>query len=148
MHRRQVLNALAGAAAAAAAGNSAAQPLSAAEMIIELDRQLNQSILTHDVRAASLLYDEDFVLTVSGGAQKRKADMLADIGNPAVSLSVCDTTDVRVRVRPSAAVLTGMLRQAGTVNGRALDVKLNVTDTWVKVEGKWLLLAGHASLAR
>ncbi len=143
-----MLNALATTAAAAAASGCAAQPVSVAELVAELDRQLNQAILTRDVRAARLLYDDDFVLTVSGGAFKRKADMLADIGNPAVSLSVCDTTDVRVRVRSSAAVLTGILRQAGTVNGRALDVKLNVTDTWVQGEGKWLLLAGHASLAR
>ena len=71
--------------------------------------------------------------------------MLADIGNPAVALTVCETTDIAVLVRANVAVLTGTLRQAGMVDSRPFDVKLRVTDTWVNVDGKWLLLAGHAS---
>jgi ketosteroid isomerase-like protein len=149
MLRRQMLNTLAGLAAThTAASHSAPQPPSAADMVIEIDRRLNRSILAHDVASAAALYDDDFLLTVSGGGFKRKADMLADIGNPTVALSVCETTDVHVRIRGSTAVLTGTLLQAGTVNGRAFDVKLHVTDTWVNVDGRWLLLAGHASLAK
>jgi ketosteroid isomerase-like protein len=143
-----MLRTLAGLAAAAATSHCALQPVSAADTVIALDTRLNRSILAHDVASAAALYDDDFLLTVSGGGFKRKADMLADIGNPAVALSVCDTTDVKVRVRGGTAVLTGTLQQAGTVNGRAFDVRLHVTDTWVHVDGRWLLLAGHASLAK
>lgn len=124
-----------------------AQHPTTAEQIIELDKTLNQLIVAHDVATARTLYDDEFVLTVAGGA-KRKADMLADIGNPAVALTICETTDVTVRVRGTTAVLTGTLQQAGTVNGKPIDVKLRVTDTWVNVDGKWLLFAGHASVAK
>lgn len=113
--------------------------------IVALDQRLNQLILAHDVDAARALYDDAFVLTTSGGGMKSKADMLADIGNPAVVLTVCETTDVEVRIRGNTAILTGTLRQAGTVGGRAIDVRLRVTDTWVRVDGVWRLLAGHAS---
>lgn len=119
-----------------------------AGQIVELDRQLNAAIVSHDVARASALYDDDFVLTVSGGGFKRKADMLADIRNEGVVLTACDTTEVVVRVRGDAAVLTGLLHQAGAVNGREIDAWLRVTDTWVEVDGKWLLLAGHASPAK
>jgi len=44
------------------------------------------------------------------------------------------------------AVLTGILQQKGTYKGNAFDVKLYVTDTWVKVNSKWVLLAGHATV--
>jgi ketosteroid isomerase-like protein len=143
-----MLTTLAGLAATTAACQSTVPPPSVASVIIDIDKRLNQAILAHDVAAAAALYDDDFLLTVSGGGFKRKADMLADIGNPAVALSVCETTDMQVRVRASTAVLTGTLRQAGSVNGRAFDVRLHVTDTWVHVDGRWLLLAGHASVAK
>jgi Domain of unknown function (DUF4440) len=148
MLRRTMLNTIASLAASTVASNSVAQARSPAEMIVELDHRLSQSILADDTASAATLYDDDFLLTVAGGRLKRKADMLADIGNPAVQLTVCDTKDVSVRVRAGTAVLTGVLQQAGTVNGRPLDVKLHVTDTWANVDGRWLLLAGHASFAR
>jgi hypothetical protein len=143
-----MLNTLAGLAATAAACQSTSQPSSAVNTVVEADKHLNRSILAHDVASATALYDDDFLLTISGGRTKRKTDMLADIGNPAVALSVCETTDVQVRIRAGTAVLTGTLVQAGTVNGRAFDVQLHVTDTWVNVDGRWLLLAGHASPAK
>jgi ketosteroid isomerase-like protein len=143
-----MLNGIAGLAAASTASNSVALAPPTAKAIVELDHRLSQAILAHDTAAAAALYDDDFLLTVAGGLFKRKADMLADIGNPAVKLTVCDTTDVTVRVRAGTAVLKGVLQQTGTVNGRPIDVKLHVTDTWVNVEGQWLLLAGHASFAK
>lgn len=148
MHRRQLLHALAGVAATTAARQSVSQPSAVAATVIEADRRLNRAILDHDATAAAALYDDDFLLTVSGGGFKRKADMLADIGNPAVALSVCETSGVQVRVRANTAILTGTLRQAGTVSGRVFDVTLQVTDTWVHVDERWLLLAGHASPAK
>lgn len=143
-----MLTTIAGLAATAAASQPTSQPQSTANRIIEVDKRLNRAILAHDVASAAPLYDDDFLLTVSGGGFKRKSHMLADIGNAAVVLSVCETTNIEVRIRGGTAVLTGTLLQAGTVNGRALDVKLHVTDTWVNIDGQWLLLAGHASLAK
>lgn len=143
-----MLGATTGLVAASAIAESSTQDAVVAGEIVELDRLLNQAILEHDVGRASALYDEDFILTVSGGGRKRKADMLSDIRNPSVALVTCETSATEVRVRGQVAVLTGVLRQAGTVSGRSIDVTLNVTDTWVAVGGKWRLLAGHASVAK
>ncbi|MFO1406307.1 MAG: nuclear transport factor 2 family protein [Steroidobacteraceae bacterium] len=135
-------------AATAAPGDPAPSSSYVASVVVDLDRQLNRAIVAHDVALAGSLYDDDFLLTVSGGGYKRKADMLADIRNVGVVLTACETTDVVVRVRGETAVLTGLLHQAGTVNGREIDAWLRVTDTWVAVDGRWRLLAGHASPAK
>ena len=148
MRKTRLLSLIAVLAGTAAWGDPSPPATAVADKIIELDRQLNLAIVSHDVARASSLYDDDFVLTVSGGGFKRKPDMLADIRNEGVVLTACDTTDVAVRVRGNAAVLAGLLHQAGTVNGREFDVWLRVTDTWVAVDGRWLLLAGHASPAK
>jgi ketosteroid isomerase-like protein len=139
------LAASAGTASVAAADNGATAG-SVAKRIEDLDRRLNRLIVDGDVDGARALYDDDFVLTVSGRGFKTKSQMLADIGNPTLFLKVCETTEVVVRVRGKAAVLTGILRQAGEIDGRQFDVRLRVTDTWVLTEdGRWQLLAAHAS---
>jgi hypothetical protein len=49
-------------------------------------------------------------------------------------------------LRDDTAVLTGILHQRGTYDGKPFDVRLRVTDTWVRVGGEWKILAGHASV--
>lgn len=134
----------------ASAGPLAAQPkgLSPAEAVAEADKRLNAFIVSHDDASAAAFYDDEFLLTVSSGATKRKSDMLADIANRGIAWTACDTQDVVVRVRGNTAVLTGTLVQTGRINDRPFDVRLRVTDTWVKVDDRWVLLAGHASPAK
>jgi ketosteroid isomerase-like protein len=61
-------------------------------------------------------------------------------------LDINETSDVVVRVREDTAVLTGVLHQRGTFDGWPFDVRLRVTDTWVRTRGQWRILAGHASV--
>lgn len=116
------------------------------EEVIARDKELNQLISAHKAKDASLIYAEDFVLTTSSGKAKLKQDMLADISSPDLTLEINETTQVKVRVIENTAVLTGILQQKGTYKGNAFDVKLYVTDTWVKVKSGWILLAGHATV--
>lgn len=116
------------------------------EEVIAQDKELNQFISQHRVKDAALIYADDFVLTTSSGKAKLKQDMLADISSPDVMLEINETTQVKVRVIENTAVLTGILQQKGTYKGNAFDVKLYVTDTWVKVKSGWILLAGHATV--
>lgn len=116
------------------------------EEVIARDKELNQLISAHRAKDASLLYAEDFILTTSSGKGKSKQVMLADISSPDLTLEINETTQVKVRVIENTAVLTGILQQKGTYKGNAFDVKLYVTDTWVKVKSGWILLAGHATV--
>jgi ketosteroid isomerase-like protein len=114
--------------------------------IVARDAELNALIVGHDVAAAGAYYDEAFVLTTSSGKVKTKADLLAEIALPGLVLEVNETADAVVRVRADTAVLTGILHQRGSLHGKAFDVRLRVTDTWVRQRGTWRILAGHASV--
>lgn len=121
-------------------------PLDTAERdVSHRDKRLNALIMERDAVSASDYYDPEFVLTTSSGKTKSKQDMLDDIAMPALTLEKNETTNVVVRVRGSAAVLTGILHQRGSIDGNAFDVRLRVTDTWHLTEGGWVILAGHAS---
>ncbi len=116
------------------------------EAVIARDQELNQLIISHRSKEAANIYADDFILTTSSGKVKLKQDMLADISTPDLVLEINETTQVKVRVVENTAVLTGILQQKGTYKGNAFDVKLYVTDTWVKVNSNWILLAGHATV--
>jgi ketosteroid isomerase-like protein len=114
--------------------------------VAQADARLNEAIKNNDPAKAAAFYAEDFVLTTSAGKAKLKSDLLGEIASPDLQLVVNETEDIRVRVLNSTAVLTGKLHQKGSYQGRAFDVFVLVTDTWVKTETGWKLLAGHATL--
>jgi len=115
--------------------------------VAEQDRQLNAAIAAHDAAKAAALYADQFQLTAGTGKRKTKTDMLADIARTDLALEVNETTEVDVRCLGTTAVLTAVLRQKGTLGGKAFDMRLLVTDTWVQQGKSWQLLAGHASPA-
>jgi len=114
--------------------------------VAQADAQLNESIRHNDPAEAAALYADEFVLTTSSGKAKIKSDMLGEIASPDLKLEVNETENVKVRVLNSTAVLTGKLHQKGSYKGQAFDLFVLVTDTWVKTETGWKLLAGHATL--
>jgi hypothetical protein len=116
--------------------------------VTQADMQLNQFIVDHYVAAAALVYSDDFVLTTSSEAVKKKQDMLNDIGLTDLQFEINTTADVQVRVLGNTAVLTGTLHQKGLYKQKPFDNKLLVTDTWVLVDGRWKLLAGHATIIK
>jgi hypothetical protein len=116
--------------------------------VIEADKQLNRFIVEHKVSAAAELYSDDFVLTTSTGVVKRKQDIVKEIGLPELQFEINETSNVHVRLVGNTAVLTGTLRQKGTYKEKSFDNELLVTDTWVFVNGRWKLLAGHATLIK
>jgi ketosteroid isomerase-like protein len=128
-----------GAAAAMGAGPGA-------DAIEARDRELNAAIVRHDVGVASTIYEDDFVLTTSSGRSKSRDDLLAEIARPGLAFEVNEMTDAVVRVHGDTAVLTGILHQRGSIDGKPFDVRLRVTDTWVRQRGTWRILAGHASV--
>jgi ketosteroid isomerase-like protein len=120
----------------------------ATESVIARYKDLNRLILSHNVKEAANYYSDDFILTTSSGKFKLKQDMLSDINSSEVVLEINETTDIKVRVAENTAVLTGILQQKGTYKGNSFDVKLHVTDTWVRIGSNWILLAGHATVIK
>ncbi len=117
------------------------------EEVIEADRLLNELIIKHSVEKAAEMYADDFILSTSSSKKKSKADMLKDIANPDLRLDINETTDISVIILENTVILTGVLLQKGVYKNQSFDNKLRVTDTWVWTkQGKWKILAGHASL--
>jgi len=115
--------------------------------VIQMDKKLNKLIMENNSAEAARYYTDDFLLVTSGGSGKSKKDVVAEIGSPELKIQTNETLKVKVRIHENTAVLTGVLIQKGSYKGKEFDVKLLVTDTWIKTESGWKLLSGHASKA-
>lgn len=115
-----------------------------AQQVQDADARLNRLILQNQAFEAAPVYMDDFLLVTSGGKLVTKKEIVEQIASPELKLEVNEMTEVRVRVHGTTAVLTGILQQKGSYKGKQFDVKLRVTDTWIKTESGWRLLSGHA----
>ncbi len=113
--------------------------------VAQADKKLNELIRQHNTQAARSFYFDNFILTTSAGKSKLKEDLLKELADMELTFEINETTDVVVRVQNNTAVLTGVLHQRGIYHGKNFDVKLLVTDTWIKTSEGWKILAGHAS---
>lgn len=103
-----------------------------ASEVAEADRKLNALISARDVKAATHVYRDEFVLTTAAGRQVSKSEILAQIGSSDLTFEINDTSEVKVRVVGETALLTGILHQKGVLKGKAFEARLLVTDTWVR----------------
>jgi ketosteroid isomerase-like protein len=126
------------------AANAGAQNSSDAQLVQDADRDLNELISANNAKAAESFYVQNFILTTSSGKINTRENVLHKIASADPKLEINQTDDVQVRVIGSTAVLTGVLHQKGSYQGRTFDALLRVTDTWVRTDAGWKLLAGHA----
>lgn len=110
-----------------------------------LELELNEALARRNVRRASELLIDDWLLTTSNGQLKTKADVIAEISLPALVFEANEVTGVKVRIWGDTAVLTGVLRQRYRLNGQLADVRMRYTDTWVRMGSAWRQASGHAS---
>ena len=127
-----------GAAAAQAAAGDAEQAVTAAE------KQWLKSQQTNDVQLLAPLLAKEVVETTNEGVFAGKEAVLADAKS--THWSSVEYTDLKFTVFGDAAIATGTFTGKGTTAaGKLLDVHVRFTDTWVKMDGKWLCVASHDS---
>jgi len=56
-----------------------------------------------------------------------------------------ESSEVRISVLNDAAIETGKVHTVGIRDGKKIAEATRYTDFWIKIQGKWLLLAEHSS---
>ena len=128
---------LAGSAIALAAGTDE-QAVKDGELQWLKSQQTNNADLV-----APLLADKIIETNGEGKVLNGKDAVLADAKGQ--TWSSVDYKDLKVTVFGHTAIATGTFVGKGTADGKALDLHERFTDTWVKMDGKWLCVASHDS---
>jgi len=123
----------------------AAQEKDAAN-IRALELKWTESYKLHQIDILSSLLAEDFVITIEDGSVFSKAGYISHRADAAVHVEVAEMSDLKVRMHGETAVVTGAYHERGESNGKRYEYHDRLTDVWMKVGGKWQVVASHYSV--
>ena len=113
--------------------------------LLQLETPWNDAHLRGDPAALAALWADSFSLTVPGRPAMTKDEALAALKAGPMKFDRYETSDLKVRLYGSSAIVSGRLKRTRTVDGRAADDDWQFTKVYVRPQGKWLVAAFHAS---
>ncbi len=119
-------------------------PSFAAEME-KLDHAMQHAFVVRDEKYLRDLLTDDYMLITSSSRIVSKEEVLASVVDPKQVLEVNDSSEIKVRRHGDAAVVTAVLHQRGSSEGKPFDFWVRYTDTWVLEGGRWRYMSAHAS---
>jgi len=113
----------------------------------KLERSWLDAYEKHDVAAMTAIVADDFVITFPDGSQQTKPQILRMIGRPVVPEQAMKfrTEDVKTRVYGDTVILSGRVITESTRDGKLVTEQQTYTDTYVRRDGKWQVVASHLS---
>jgi ketosteroid isomerase-like protein len=123
----------------------AAQEKDAAN-IRALELKWTESYKLHQIDILSSLLAEDFVITIEDGSVFSKAGYITHSADAAVHVQVAEMSDLKVRMHGDTAVVTGAYHERGESSGKRYEYHDRLTDVWMKIGGKWQVVASHYSV--
>jgi hypothetical protein len=123
----------------------AAQEPAAEQQIQEASKVYEQALTQKNEPLLKSILADNFVLTTASGKVLTKKDMMLNLTKEGTKYDKFESSDVRINVLNEVAIETGKVHTVGIRGGKKIAETTRYTDFWVKVQGKWLLLAEHSS---
>ena len=90
--------------------------------------------------------NDDFALVTGSGKIYSKADLLAEARSQQLHYERQDDTKQTVRIWGDTAVVTALLTETGTSNGKPFEYTVWFSDTYVRTPSGWRYVFGQSSL--
>ena len=126
--------------------NALAQEKSEAATIRNLELKWTESYKERSIDILSSLLAEEFVITVEDGSIYSKAGYISHTADPSVHVQVAEMTDLKVRMHGDTAIVTGGYHERGESGVKRYEYRDRLTDIWMKIGGKWQVVASHYSV--
>jgi uncharacterized protein (TIGR02246 family) len=129
-------------------GSATAQE-NAAEVVRKLERAWLDAYEQHDAKAMDEIVADDFTITFPDGSMQTKAQIMTSLKSPrpAAGPSIkFHTEQVQARVYGDTVVLVGIVATEYQRDGKTTsETKQRYTDTYVRRNGRWQVVASHLS---
>jgi ketosteroid isomerase-like protein len=122
-----------------------AQQSTAEQQIQEASKVYEQALTQKNEPLLKSILADNFILTTASGKVLTKKDMMLNLTKEGTKYDKFESSEVRISVLNEAAIETGKVHTVGTRAGKKIAETTRYTDFWVKIQGKWLLLAEHSS---
>ncbi|MBA2731392.1 MAG: nuclear transport factor 2 family protein [Acidobacteria bacterium] len=119
----------------------------AEQEVRKLERAWLDAYEQHDSKAMNAIVAEDFVITFPDGTRQTKPQIMDSIKrprNPANPLKFY-TEDVQARVYGDTVILIGRVVTEYSRDGKPVKEQSRYTDTYVRRNGRWQVVASHLS---
>jgi len=123
----------------------AAQQPTAEQQIQQASNVYEQALTQKNEPLLKSILADNFILTTASGKVLTKKDMMLNLTKEGSKYDKFESSDVRISVLNEAAIETGKVHTVGIRGGKKIAETTRYTDFWVKIQGKWLLLAEHSS---
>ena len=131
-----------------AAHGQANKELSKSEQEVrKLERAWLDAYEKRDVEAMNAIVADDFTITFSDGAMQTKTQIIESLKRPRGSSSTFITEGAQSRVYGDTVILIGLVISEWKQNDKPMTDRSRYTDTYVKRNGKWQVVASHLSNA-
>ncbi|MBZ5718928.1 MAG: nuclear transport factor 2 family protein [Acidobacteriia bacterium] len=115
-------------------------------LILALESAWNQAELHHDAKAAADIMADTFISVDHHGKLLNKAQYLADLKDETFRPEQISNENPKVYMYGNTAIVTSAYRTKGTDSGQPFVHHGRFTDTWVKLDGKWICVADQETL--
>jgi hypothetical protein len=122
-----------------------AQQPTAEQQIQEASMVYEQALTQKNEPLLKSILADNFILTTASGKVLTKKDMMLNLTKEGTKYDKFESSEVRISVLNDAAIETGKVHTVGIRAGKKIAETTRYTDFWVKIQGKWLLLAEHSS---
>jgi ketosteroid isomerase-like protein len=112
------------------------------EELIKLEHEMAAAVIKRDLATLDRLEAEDLTLGTSNGMLVTKEQTQSYLQSDAFNLTSMACEDLQVKVYGDMAVVTGMLKWVNAEGDSGCEL---ITDTWLKRDSRWLLVAAHES---
>lgn len=113
--------------------------------ITALENAWNEAAQKHDVSWFEKYLADSYSGTDEDGKVSDKAMEIANVKNKLSKIEAISNENVKVQSYGDTAVATGITVVKGTYKGKDNSGKYPWTDTWIKLNSRWQLVAGHNS---
>jgi ketosteroid isomerase-like protein len=133
----------------AAAQNQKPATSPAATQVQNLEREWLDAYEKRDTAAMQRIVADEFLITFPDGSTQVKADLIAMTKQPPRpgQSAKFRTEQVRARAFGNTVVLTGRVIGAYVNNGKSTVDEMLYTDTYVRLNGRWQVVASHLTSA-
>ena len=119
--------------------------------LVQLERDIGAANVRRDADFFERVEADEFVFTDSGGGVTTKKEDVASVrapANPDAKLLSYEVDDMKIMLYGETAVVIGRSTLKGVNKGQEWTSQSRFTDVFVRRDGRWQIVAGHASRIR
>jgi len=121
------------------------QEKSGESTIRELEAKWADAYKQRKVGDLAPLLADDYVITTEDGNTYSKIGFISFNMGP-LRVDVSELSDLKIRMHDNVGVVTGLYHESGEAAGKPYDYRDRLTDVWMKIGGRWQLIASHYSI--